>query len=221
LFGSIWMAAGLLLYVVYRSREGLSLTRMVEVPAERMSKEPEVEYGRILVPVFGETLDDDIISTAGQLASDPGSGGATIDVIYVHVVPMSLPLDARLPPEKLDRAEAALARAKEVGEQYEGVEVHTESVRGRRVGNSIVEAARRGGVEAIVIGAEPPSRIKGGGVLGGLAGGGPGSLGPVTAYVLDKAPCRVLVTAPPDGAGAEEFLQDGELDLMTQGTPSE
>jgi basic amino acid/polyamine antiporter, APA family len=222
LFGSIWMAIGLLLYVVYRSREGLSLTRMVEVPAERMSKEPEVEYGRILVPVFGEALDDDIVSTAGQLASDPDSGGATIDVIYVHVVPMSLPLDARLPAEKLQRAEAALARAKEVGEQYEGVEVHTESVRGRRVGTSIVEAARRGGVEAIVIGAEPPSRIKGGGVLGGLAGGRPGSgLGPVTAYVLDKAPCRVLVTAPPDGAGAGEFLQDGEVDLMTQGTPSE
>ena len=53
-FGSAWMAFGLLLYVAYRSREGLSLTRMVEVPAERMSHEPEVEYARILVPVFGE-----------------------------------------------------------------------------------------------------------------------------------------------------------------------
>ena len=73
LFGSVWMAFGLLLYVVYRSREGLSLTRRVEVPAERMSYEPEVEYGGILVPVFGEELDDDIMSTAGQLAS--GSAG--------------------------------------------------------------------------------------------------------------------------------------------------
>ena len=50
LFGSIWMGAGLLAYVGYRSREGLSLTRRVEVPAERMSQEPEVEYARASSP---------------------------------------------------------------------------------------------------------------------------------------------------------------------------
>jgi basic amino acid/polyamine antiporter, APA family len=221
LFGSAWMAFGLLLYVVYRSREGLSLTRMVEVPAERLSKEPELEYARILVPVFGEELDDDIMSTAGQLASDPGSGGATIDAIYVHVIPMSLPLDAQLPEEKLARAEAALLRAKQVGEEYEGVRVNVEQVRGRGEGAAIVEAARDRRVEAIVIGAEPPSRIKGGGLLGGIAGARQNELGEVTAYVLEKAPSRVLVTAPPDGAGAAEYLQDGEVDLMSDGTPSE
>ena len=53
-------------------------------------------------------------------------------------------------------------------------------------------------VEAIVIGAEPPSPIKGGSVLGGIAGRRPQELGEVTAYVLEKSPCRVLVTAPPD-----------------------
>jgi APA family basic amino acid/polyamine antiporter len=217
LLGSAWMAFGLVLYVVYRSREGLSLTRMVEVPAERMSKEPEVEYARILVPIFGEELDDDIISTAGQLASDPDSGGATIDAIYVHVVPMSLPLDAQLPREKIERAQAALSRAREVGQEYEGVQVHTEEVRGRQAGTAIVEAARRRQVEAIVIGAEPPSKIKGGGLLGGIAGGRPRELGEVTAYVLEKAPVRVLVTAPPDGRDAGEVLPEGELDLMKQG----
>jgi basic amino acid/polyamine antiporter, APA family len=219
--GSAWMGFGLLLYVVYRSREGLSLTRMVEVPAERMSKEPEVEYGRILVPVFGEDLDDDIVSTAGQLSSDPESGGASIDAVYVHVIPMSLPLDAQLPEEKLARADAALRRAREVGEQYEGVQVTTETARGRTMGSAIVEAARERQVEAIVIGAEPPSRIKGGGVLGGIAGGAPQGLGEVTAYVLEKAPCRVLVTAPPDGAGKSAQLQDGALDLMTEGSRSD
>jgi APA family basic amino acid/polyamine antiporter len=217
LFGSIWMALGLLLYVGYRSREGLSLTRRVEVPAERMSREPEVKYARMLVPVFGEELDDDILSTAGQLASDlPDRGGAAtgakIDVIYVIEVPMSLPLDAELPPEKIAPAEAALARAKQVGEEYEGVEVQTEVVRGRTVGSAIVEAAGRRGVEVIVIGAEPPSQVKGGGVLGGIPGGRPRELGEVTAYVLEKAPVRVLITAPPDGS-APEALEDTDFDL--------
>ena len=219
--GTAWMGFGLALYVIYRSREGLSLTRMVEVPAERMSKVPEVEYARILVPVFGEDLDDDIMSTAGQLASDPGRGGAVIDAVYVHVVPMSLPLDAQLPEEKVRGAEEALERARRVGEEYEGVTVNVEQARGRTVGAAIVDAARRRRAEAIVIGAEPPTRIKGGGLLGGIAGVRQRELGEVTAYVLEKAPTRVLVTAPPDGAGAREELQEGELGLMTDPTGSE
>jgi APA family basic amino acid/polyamine antiporter len=89
------------------------------------------------------------------------------------------------------------------------------------MGSAIVEAARQRQVEAIVIGAEPPSKIKGGGVLGGIAGGAPQGLGEVTAYVLEKAPCRVLVTAPPDGAGKSAQLQEGALDLMTEGSRSE
>jgi APA family basic amino acid/polyamine antiporter len=199
LFGSIWMVAGLLIYVVYRQREGLSLTQRVEVPAERLTYEPEVTYGNILVPVFGEELDDDIMSTAGQLASDRGpEGGAVIEAIYVLVVPMALPLDAPLPEHKLAEARAALERAERVGEEYEGVDVEPTLVRGRTVGSAIVEEARRRKVEAIVIGAEPPSPIKGGSVLGGIAGRRPQELGEVTAYVLEKSPCRVLVTAPPD-----------------------
>jgi APA family basic amino acid/polyamine antiporter len=48
----------------------------------------------------------------------------------------------------------------------------------------------------IVMGAEPPTRIRGGAVLGGIGGSRPAEIGPVTEYVLRKAPCRVLVTAP-------------------------
>jgi APA family basic amino acid/polyamine antiporter len=213
LLGTAWMAFGLLLYVVYRSREGLSLTRRVEVPAERLTYEPEVEYGNILVPVFGEALDDDIMSTAGQLASgkDSAGQGAVIEAIYVLVVPMSLPLDARLPEQKIEQGRRALERAKQVGEEYEGVHVDTTIVRGRTMGSAILEEARRRQVEVIVIGAEPPSLIKGGGVLGGIAGTTPRELGEVTAYVLEKSPVRVLVTAPPGSQPVErEGSEDGQ-----------
>jgi APA family basic amino acid/polyamine antiporter len=216
LLGSIWMGFGLLVYATYRTREGLSLTRRVEVPAERLSHEPEVEYGRMLVPVFGEDLDDEIMSTAGQLASDD-RGGAIIDVIYVIEMPMSLPFDAHFPEEKRVRAEQALDRAKRVGEEYEGVQVRTEIVRGRTVGSAIVEAAQTRQVEVIMIGAEPPSRIKGGGVLGGIAGGRPREVGEVAAYVLEKAPMRVLITAPPEGAPPES-LEDIGSDLELDAT---
>ena len=60
------------------------------------------------------------------------------------------------------------------------------------------EAARRRGVEAIVMGGEPPSRVRGGAILGGIGAARPPEIGEVTEYVLRKAPCRVLLTAPPE-----------------------
>ena len=83
-------------------------------------------------------LDDDIVGTAGRLAAeqaDEGEGGAVIEALYVFEIPMSLPIDARVPDERVERgAGARCARAKEVGEEYEGVEVATAMVRGRTVG---------------------------------------------------------------------------------------
>jgi APA family basic amino acid/polyamine antiporter len=56
--------------------------------------------------------------------------------------------------------------------------------------------ARRRGVEAIVLGAEEPSLIRGGARLGGRGGPLEGYVGDVTKYVIRKATCRVIVTAP-------------------------
>jgi len=53
-------------------------------------------------------------------------------------------------------------------------------------------------VELIVMGGEPPTRVRGGAVLGGVGGSRPPEIGSVTEYVLRKAPCRVLLTAPPE-----------------------
>jgi APA family basic amino acid/polyamine antiporter len=219
LLGTVWMVAGLGIYLFYRSRQGLSFTRTVEVSETTLATpEPEVEYGSILVPVFGDPLDDDIVSTAGQLAAEEREGdsrGAVLEAIYVAEIPMSLPLNARLPKDKVERAREALARAKRVAQEYEGVEVATATVRGRTTGSAIVDRARKRKVEAIVIGAEPPSPIRGGGILGGVAGGKPKELGEITAYVLEKAPCRVVVTAPPDRSRKPD-AQDGET---ADGTP--
>ena len=57
--------------------------------------------------------------------------------------------------------------------------------------------ARRRGVEAIVLGAEEPSRVRGGSLLGGAGGPLENDVGPITKYVMSKAPCRVILTAPP------------------------
>jgi APA family basic amino acid/polyamine antiporter len=110
-----------------------------------------------------------------------------------------VPPDAPPPRDEVEKAEAALRRAKEVGEEYESVEVRTEILPARSVGAGIVAAARRRGVEAIVMGGEPPTRMRGGAILGGIGAARPPEIGEVTEYVLRKAPCRVLLTAPPEG----------------------
>jgi APA family basic amino acid/polyamine antiporter len=205
LVGGGWMVFGLLFYVVYRKGfEGTTLTRRVSVTERALTKQvPEVEFRNILVPVFGTKLDDDIVATAGRLAaaeqeeSDAGDD-ARLELVYVIEVPLTLPLDAPLPPEREDEARRALERAREVGEEYEDVGVSTEVIRARKVGAGILEAARRSGSEAIVIGGEPPSKIRGGAKIGGIGAAKPAEIGAATEYVLKKAPCRVLLTAPPE-----------------------
>jgi APA family basic amino acid/polyamine antiporter len=208
--GTAWMVAGIALYVVYRRGQDKPLRKRFTIPADVLREAPAVEYGSILVPVFGRPLDDDIMGTAGRLAAEEGEAGqgdgAVIEAIYVLEIPMALPIDARVPPDRVGEARRALARAREVGEEYEGVHVATAMPRGRSVGQTIVEEARRRGVEAIVLAAEEPTRTRGGTLLGGRSAPPDRVAGAITKYVLEKSPCRVVLTAPPAG---EEGTREG------------
>ena len=204
-----WMAFGMALYVIYRLTEDKPLTKRVHVPEQalRIARERrEAEYGSLLVPLTGTPIDDDIVQTAGRLATEEnadaalGGVGATIEARWVFVVPMALPIDARLPDAQREAARAALRRAKAVGEEYAGVEVATATVRARQAGQAIVEEARRRGVEAIVLAAEEPTRVRGGALLGGRGGPREQFVGDATRYVVTKAQCRVILTAPPSTA---------------------
>ncbi len=200
--GLAWLVGGLALYVIYRRSDGNPLLKRVTIPERALRRgEPlRSEFGSLLVPIFGKPLDDDIVQTAGRLAGevrdDLDEEGATIEAIWVFEIPMSLPIDARLPEAQVKRAQEALRRAKAVGEEYEGVHVQTAMVRARRAGQAIVHEARRRGVEAIVLAAEEPSRVRGGALFGGSGGPLENFVGEVTKYVLRKSECRVILTAP-------------------------
>ena len=119
--------SGVGLYVIYRSRQGLSLTRMVEVSPTtlasagargRVRQHPGAGLRRAARRRHHEH---------GRAARRRGGRGRqrgrrVIEAIYVTEVPMSLPLDARLPKEKVERgAPRACAR-----------EADRRGVRGRR-----------------------------------------------------------------------------------------
>jgi APA family basic amino acid/polyamine antiporter len=206
--GGGWMLFGLISYFVYRGLvERTSLTERVSVPEGSLKKQAvPAEFSTILVPVFGTDLDDDIIATAGRLADAEvveGKQRPRMDVVFVAEVPLTVPIDAPLPQETRDRGDRALARADEIGQEYENVEVGTAFVRARSIGAGIVSEARQRDAEVIVMGGEPPSKVRGGAILGGIGAVRPDEVGRVTEYVLRKAPCRVLVTAPPEDTPPE------------------
>jgi len=199
LIGTAWMILGIGTYLMYRLINDIPVLRRVTIPESVLQGElDQLELRSVLVPIFGTELDDDIIQTAGRLASEDherDEPSAVIEALWIFKIPMSLPIDGGLNENELKEARKALARAKAVGEEYEGVEVATATVRARRVGEAIVSEARRRGVEAIILAAESKSPIRGGVRLGG-GGVRQNVVGEGTKYVLRHASCRVVLTAP-------------------------
>ncbi|MCO5315010.1 MAG: amino acid permease [Solirubrobacterales bacterium] len=201
--GLAWLTVGLVGYVVYRRAvEGISLTERFTVEAKDLvRRRPAVAFRRILVPIFGTPLDDDIVSTAGRMAAEtddrPGGTSAELVIVQLSEVPLKRAIEDPLPAAEERAAATAAERAFEVASEYGGVKVTVERRRVRRQGTGIVATARLLEADAIVMGAEPPSPVKGGAQLGGKGDYRPPEIGPVTAYVLKRAPCRVILTAPP------------------------
>ena len=199
-----WPSASLF-YVIYRKGfEGTTLTKRVSVTEQALTKQvPELAYRNILVPVFGTKLDDDIVSTAGRLAAaeQEDAGGDGEAPPRPHLRPRGA-ADAAARRAAAARAGARRrqgAGARQRGRRrVRGREVSSELMRARNVGAGIVEAARRSGAEAIVDRRRAAEQDQGRRLLGGIGAARPAEIGAATEYVLKKAPCRVLLTAPPE-----------------------
>jgi basic amino acid/polyamine antiporter, APA family len=173
-----WLAFGLLFYWAYRSLVvRRPLTETVRAPALVLGPSLAVEYRTIVVPVVRSNESEEALVAAARLAAERG---ATVATVHVIEVPLSLPLDARL-PEQEDEAEALLDDAQALVESY-GVRAVTRLLRARRAGPAIVEEAKRRHAELVVLGA-PRHAIAGRRRL----------FGDTVDYVLRESPCRVLI----------------------------
>jgi APA family basic amino acid/polyamine antiporter len=180
--GFLWLAFGLVLYVLYRKYQGLSLTETVLAEPAVTGPAVEVEYRSILMPIASGRVDDEMTATALKLAAESHTN---LVVIYPIEVPLSQPISSPMEAETAE-AERELKEAAALGREY-GVRVITRIVRTRNIGEAIVEEADRRGSEIIVIGAG--LRMKSGQRM----------LGPRIDYVLRHAKCRVMVGALPAG----------------------
>ena len=175
-----WLAAGLLSYVVYRTRFVRSSVRAtVKLPAA-VGPALALEYRRLLVPIVPGQPTDEAFDVAASLAAERGAQIAAVHVIEVQ---LDLPLNAWL-PDRVAQADRELDEAQRIGESY-GVTVIPRLIRARSAGPAIVEEARRRGTEIIVIGAARNELTRARRAV----------FGRTVDYVLRQAPCRVMVTA--------------------------
>jgi nucleotide-binding universal stress UspA family protein len=135
---------------------------------------------RILVAVNGKDADVEVVKLACNLAKKPK---AKVYVVYVIEVKRSLPLDAMIESE-IEKAEKVLARAEEIASDKD-YEVETDLIQAREVGPAIVDEAREREANLILMGVTYKKRF---GVF---------NLGRVIPYVLEEAPCRVLLCREP------------------------
>jgi APA family basic amino acid/polyamine antiporter len=179
--GPAWLAVGLVVYVAVRRSRGEGLLERV-VSADEHHGLAELEFSRILVPMKLGEIGEEMVATAVKLAHDRG---AQVVALHVIRVPLDMPLDAELHDEE-ERAEASLAEAKLLGADH-GVQVEGRTVRGRSIGQAIVEEAQTGGADLIVLGSSPRWRRQS------------RFFSPTVEYVLKKAPSEVLIVAFPQG----------------------
>lgn len=177
--GPAWMAVGIVGYVIYRRRQGISLTETVEKEPGPLEDVPEVEYADVLVPVTGSPISGEMIATAAKLAPGAENGSPIVYALYVVEVPRNRPVDAVTQAES-EQARSALDEARRIGEEY-GVEVEGYTTGARNAGQAIVEEAERLGVDAVILGASRKRRL------------GRRVVTRNVDHVLENAPCRVIV----------------------------
>lgn len=141
-------------------------------------------YRRILVPLVDAEESEQAMAIAAQLAVERG---AEITAVTVVELPAALPINAHMFEEEA-KAKRLLAEARSIGELY-GINVTPRVARAREAGEAIVDEARLANAEIIVLRSARKNRI----------GGHAAVFGRTVRYVLDHAPCRVMVAAQPAG----------------------
>ena len=180
--GPVWLVLGAILFVAVRRARHERLLEHVEPAVADLVPEEEGVYERILVPVKLGLIGEEMLATAIRLAEERG---CAVRALHVIKVPLDLPLDAELTDEE-EKAEASLAEAKLLAAEH-GVEVEGEIVRGRAIGEAIVEQAEGDGVDLILMGSAPRWRRQS------------RFFSPTVDYVLRRAPCEVMVVTYPQG----------------------
>jgi nucleotide-binding universal stress UspA family protein len=135
---------------------------------------------KILVPINGSTADRDAVELACIVAK---KSKAEVYVVYVIEVKRSLPLDAEIHTD-VDKAENILDLAENIAADNDYI-VKTDLIQAREAGVAIVDEARERDTDLIIMSLNYKKRF------------GMFNMGRAIPYVLEEAPCRVILLREP------------------------
>jgi nucleotide-binding universal stress UspA family protein len=141
----------------------------------------------IVVAISGTDLDTELLSLASNIAK---AKKANVFVVYGIEVPRKLAIDAEM-PEETAVGDQALRRARQIADQMH-VDVETEIVQSRNLGQSLVDEVKAHDCSLIVLGL--PYHV---GMEGHF------ELSDTADYVLKYAPCRVWLVRGQQTQAAE------------------
>jgi nucleotide-binding universal stress UspA family protein len=139
-----------------------------------------MKLDRLLVAMRGTAADEEAVKLACDLAK---KSKAEIYVVYVIEVNRSLPLDAVIESD-VNKAETILTRAEDIASERDS-EIETDLIQAREAGPAIVDEARERKTDLIIMGLHYKKRF------------GTFDIGKTIPYVLEEAPCRVLLLREP------------------------
>ncbi|HEY6890313.1 MAG TPA: APC family permease, partial [Solirubrobacter sp.] len=96
-FGVGWLILGMVVYLLFRRRQGLDLTSTHKVAIPQPVVDHEAEYDSVLVPMGSEHYDESVVATAAKLAARRRRG---IHVLAMVTVPSALPIDGPMPEQE-------------------------------------------------------------------------------------------------------------------------
>jgi APA family basic amino acid/polyamine antiporter len=173
--GIPWMVFGMVGYVIYRKRSGLSLSKsVVLVRPERPPDFHELGYRTALVPIFGADVNAQTLVSAAKLIGKDG----IVYAVFVLPVPRQLSLDSGLAAEEAF-GRSILESARIQGRRA-GIKVHTGLIRARNPGAALADEAQRIGADVIYLSTRhaPSSEQR---------------IGLTASYLLDRRPCRIVI----------------------------
>jgi basic amino acid/polyamine antiporter, APA family len=186
LAGLGWLTLGVVLYIVYRHRQGLDLTTTTKVAIPRPVIEHEAEYESILVALDEREYVPELVATAIRLAAPRRRG---VHILVTIAVPSTSPINAELPQQERAAQEIIEQAKLQGGRRVSG---HYVKVRPGGEGRLVVDEAKALRARAIVM------------LLRRKASGSGNVLFSRThETVLTERPCRVIIeTFPSDSARA-------------------
>ncbi len=177
LAGTLWLALGIAVFIVYRRNQGLDLVTTVKVVMARAVTDTEVEHESVLVALDARNYSPQTVATAAKLAGPKRRG---IHVLVTITVPYASPIGAEMPQEE-SAAMSVIEQAKQQGGRR--VTGHVEKVRPGGTGRLIIDEAREMSASAIVMPLPPRT--------------GTTLFGKTVETVLAERPCRVIIESEP------------------------